>query len=107
VGFKIWLSVYAFNLPPPAVCALVTLRSHEARFGIQSRLAMGSFISFKNVPALYRTRISGQPIICPNRVVSRPILEFPFRADLVFNAPLYFSNHEQTDTRNQKPQCRR
>lgn len=52
MGFKIWLSVYAFNLPPPAVCALATLRSHAARFGIQFRLAMESFISFKNVPAL-------------------------------------------------------
>ncbi len=52
MGFKIWLFVYAFNLPPPAVCALATLRSHAARFGIQFRLAMESFISFKNVPAL-------------------------------------------------------
>jgi len=63
-GFvKSWLFVYAFNLPPPAIRAMATRRSHAARFGIEFSLAMKYFISFKIAPALYLTRASGQPII--------------------------------------------
>jgi hypothetical protein len=38
-------------------------RSHPARFGIEFSLAVKCFISFKSAPALYRTHLSGQPII--------------------------------------------
>jgi hypothetical protein len=66
-GFvKSWLLVYAFNLPPPATRAMATGRSHAARFDIEFSLAMKCFISFKIAPALYRTRIPGQPIISVN-----------------------------------------
>ena len=35
---------YEFNLPPPTICVVPTLRCHAARFGIQFILAMTGFI---------------------------------------------------------------
>jgi hypothetical protein len=50
-GFeKIGLSVYAFNLPSPAMRTMATGRRHAAHFGIEFSLAMKCFISFKRRP---------------------------------------------------------
>jgi len=37
-------SRYEFNLPPPTLCVVPTLRCHAAHFGVQFILAMTSFI---------------------------------------------------------------